>query len=309
MTSFDPSSIGAFDLSDPAVGAETLAQIASTRRDLWPAILDHPNCYPALRSWIAQQMPSVPAPPTQPPASKPTTEQWAARFLQTNGREAAMSEYQQALADGEIAQEPRRLDPTVQQMSEGARQMASGAKEFLTTRVAPAAQQALRSAQTSVSSSGGPGTASGNPPGLVPWINRAALGVPAAAFLAIISLFLPVASGYGLSAGWFSDFVPDDLHGEGAALLVFFLLTIGTVIAMLLTKRKWARITAGIIGLIAGIFGAFDGFVNMGVVGGSSMSVGVGLVFLAIFSTVVLLGSILILLGLRGTAVPTTPSA
>ena len=54
---------------DPNLDAHALAKLASERRDLWPAIQRHPNCYSDLRDWISQQS-------TQP-ERKPTEEEWA----------------------------------------------------------------------------------------------------------------------------------------------------------------------------------------------------------------------------------------
>lgn len=49
------------DLQDPSIDAATLQQLATTRPDLLPMILQHPNCYPELATWIREQQ-SVAAP-------------------------------------------------------------------------------------------------------------------------------------------------------------------------------------------------------------------------------------------------------
>lgn len=43
------------DLQDPSIDAATLQQLATTRLDLLPTILQHPNCYPELAAWIRRQ--------------------------------------------------------------------------------------------------------------------------------------------------------------------------------------------------------------------------------------------------------------
>lgn len=47
--------------ADPSVSAEQLAALAGSDPSAWPAILQNPNCYPALREWIQGQMTSVPS--------------------------------------------------------------------------------------------------------------------------------------------------------------------------------------------------------------------------------------------------------
>lgn len=60
------------DISDPALDAQTLRELAATRPDLWSAILSHPNTYPELAAYIRQQMHDQAAPqPTQQPQTPP----------------------------------------------------------------------------------------------------------------------------------------------------------------------------------------------------------------------------------------------
>lgn len=42
-------------LADPRIDSQTLSDIAATRRDLWDAVLRHPNCLPDVAQWIALQ--------------------------------------------------------------------------------------------------------------------------------------------------------------------------------------------------------------------------------------------------------------
>src|SRR5690625_4492940 len=51
----DLSNFTVEDLHDPTVEAHTLQELAATRPDLWPAILNHPNTYPDLAMYIHQK--------------------------------------------------------------------------------------------------------------------------------------------------------------------------------------------------------------------------------------------------------------
>lgn len=64
----DLSNFTVEDLHDPTVEAHTLQELAATRPDLWPAILNHPNTYPDLAMYIRQKMHEQ-APP--PPGGQP----------------------------------------------------------------------------------------------------------------------------------------------------------------------------------------------------------------------------------------------
>ena len=57
------------DLQNPGIDATTLHQLAAAHPELLPAILEHPNCYPELATWISQQQTRVSA-----TASSPTGE-------------------------------------------------------------------------------------------------------------------------------------------------------------------------------------------------------------------------------------------
>ncbi|MDL5199732.1 hypothetical protein [Streptomyces sp. ALI-76-A] len=67
--------------------------------------------------------------------------------------------------------------------------------------------------------------------------------LPAAAFLAIISLFLPVASAMGFSVNYFSD----EAGGEGGFLLFIMLAAIAASVVAVIRKANWSRITAGVV--------------------------------------------------------------
>lgn len=250
---------------------------------------------------------AVPSRPLVPPVV--TAKQWAAGFRQTHHREPTMSERQAAVDAGLIAPERRPRDPSMQQMADGAKQVAndardffntqvapvvenSGAKEFLGSRVAPAVQGAARSMRQSTSR-----------PGLAKLRGMATFILPAAAFLAIISLFMPVVSAVGSSVNYFSD--------EAGFLLFIMLVAIAASAVAVIRKANWSRITAGVVGIVAGLIGMIDGFGTMCFVSGTRYaSVVAGVVLLALLSVVVLAAAVLILLSPRQTpASPLMPPA
>lgn len=262
---------------------------------------------------------SAVTPPNRPPSRPPnppraTPDSWSATFQQTHGREPTMSEYQQALANGEIlsnetgnGEAAKERDPSVQQMSDGAKQLASGvkgfydakvapgAKEFFSDKVAPAAKNLASSARNMSGENNAAPTGA-----LQVWIQRAPLILPIAAFVGIIALFLPIATIFNYSVNFFSELA----GGEGVVLLILMLLVIAASIAALVTRAKWAQITAGVIGLIAGFFAAFDGFGNMISISNAGFSIGFGLVVLAIVGVALLIAAVLTLMGLRKRNVP-----
>ena len=218
MTVREPASYTLADMADASIDAATLAELAGAREDLWLAISAHPNCYPALAEWIAQQ--SVPAP--APKLAAMRSEAWATQFQRNNGREATMSEYQNALATGEIMQEARSAEYAVAQIAGGAKQLASEAKDFLTTRVAPAAADAARTVQRD----GG-------------WQMWAPFAIPLLAFMGFMSLFLPAASAsasiFGNRISQKVSFFGEDAEGVGVMLLVFLL----AVLAKIVGAPRW----------------------------------------------------------------------
>lgn len=295
-----PQDLSAFtvsDLNDASIDPATLAALAQARPDLWPAITTHPNCYAELRTWIAQR--TAPMPPKPQAPAPVTAAEWAAQFQQANHREPTMSEYQTAVTAGLIVQERGPRDPSAEQMAAGAKQFATGAKEFFNSRVAPAAVDATRAVQHAVQEQQRGATAT--PKG---WMSWAPFALPVAAFLALVSLFLPVISAFGMSVNFFHE----EAGGEGVILLIVMLLVIAASITAIIMRVKWARITAGVVGIVAGLIGVIDGFgtmANIGSAGGAS--VGAGVVLLAIFSVVMLAAAIITLLPQNQAATPTSP--
>lgn len=295
----EPASYTVADMADASIDAATLAQLAGAREDLWVAISLHPNCYPALAEWITQQ--SVPTP--APKVAAISAEMWAAQFQSHNGREASMSEYQNALAKGEIIQEAKSTDDAVAQIAVGAKQLASGAKEFLATRVAPAAAEAARSVQHTVTERAGEVQRSGG------WQMWAPFAIPVLAFMGFISLFLPAASAsaslFGSRISHKVSFFDEDAEGVGFMLLIFMLAVLALGVIAILKNVKWAKLAAAIAGIVVGLISLIIAISLMSSVGGASSSfggfsvnasVGAGTVFLFIASVLLVAASSLTVL-------------
>ena len=307
------SNSGSENLSDPNIDPQALARLAETRRELWPAIYQHPNCYPELQQWISQQLgqqhyqPQTPSGQQQPQAqSHLTPDQWAAEFQRNSGREPTMSEFRNAQLRGEVAQERAAADPSMQQMTQGARQLADGAKGFFTQRVAPTAVGAARNVQKSI------GEQAGQARGGAGWRAWIPAALPAFALLSILALFLPAAtasaSAYGFSVSDSQSYFDEDAEGIGWWLLIFLLIVLVFAVIAMVNRAKWARITAGVAGIVTGLFAAFSGFgiiaaandfsgSGMGV--SASASAGPGAVILAITSVGILVAAVLTLVMLR----------
>lgn len=99
-----------------------------------------------------------------------------------------------------------------------------------------------------------------------PWHRAVLYAVPVLALLALIATFLPVATvsaaGESQSANYWSDQV--DAKGEAVLLLLLFLAAIGLGVASILRQSRPLLIVAGAVTAIAGLFGAIDGFGNLG---------------------------------------------
>lgn len=322
MTDFQ--ALTSADASDPSIDPLTLKQIAEQRPDLWPAVLANPQCYPGLAEWIRAQMPAAPAPPVaaQPGAAQPSQADptgaasadppVAQQPAEPHATAADPSLSQQVPQQPEAAPQqptayptpqqpapPQRSgdpaqpagaerpqqDPSAQQMSDAAKQFASGAKDFFNARVAPAAKNAARQVQETAQQQ------KADPKNVAGWVALMPLVMAAAAFLSIISLFLPIATFFGMSLNFFDS----EAGGEGVLLLIAFLVVIAAAIAELVVRKTWSRITAGVLGILVGALGAFDGFGTMANLSGVT-SPGAGVVMLAIFSTILLLASVILLL-------------
>lgn len=132
------------------------------------------------------------------------------------------------------------------------------------------------------------------------WMVWVEMAIPAAAAAAIVPLSMPALSaeapGYSDSISLFSD----EFEGEGWYLLIGLLLTIAFAVTSIIGRKPWARIVAASVGILAGVFGALDGFTNAAAFADTPyVSVGSGLIYLGGFSTVLALACIASLLPKR----------
>lgn len=224
-----------------------------------------------------------------PKPARATAEEWAARFQAEHGREPSMTEYRAAVEAGEVRADQSR---SVQQMSDGMRQVAAGARGFFDERVAPAARDARARVERSTAAAREEG---GLLSQIAPWARVAAIAEAGVAFVSIFTLFLPAATSMGVSASM--------MDGEdGPLLLVLFLATVGAAVTLVLTGARWARWAAGIIGGLTGLVAVIDGFWTlMNVRGEPFISAGPGAVLLG------LMGALLLLLALVVLLVPAQP--
>lgn len=136
-------------------------------------------------------------------------------------------------------------------------------------------------------------SASGTSAGSTGWMTKAPFAMVGAALIAILSLFLPAASIFGTN---YTFFEAGSESGEGVILIVLMLLTIGGAVTAFLTRKPWARITAGVIGIISALIGAFDAFGTMSNLSALGVSSGFGLVLLGIASVALLAASVITVL-------------
>ncbi|MDY5128135.1 hypothetical protein ACRQF6_00910 [Actinotignum sp. GS-2025f] len=237
---YDPRTMTLENLGDPQITARDLADVAAQRPDLWDAIAVHPQCYPALVSWIRERQAEAQGQQAPAHAAQPlTAEQWQARFQLDNGREPTLREYQEAVAQGAVAG-PGVPDNSVGDMKEGLKQFATGAKEFVSNRVAPAVAQqagAVRQSFATASAAGG-----------INWRTIVPAVLIGAQVLAMLSVFLPFASSFGFSVSMMSGD-----SGVGATVLFcYFIAAVFSTLALVI-KKKWTMATAGGVGLLFGI--------------------------------------------------------
>ncbi|MDY6054766.1 hypothetical protein [Micrococcus sp.] len=123
--------------------------------------------------------------------------------------------------------------------------------------------------------------------------------------LSALSLFLPLAKAFGYSVGWFSSDAPE---GEGALLMVCFLLAAAAGLAAHFLRKTWVRIVAGLLALLVGIFAVMDGFGNIARIqeaGSGIVEPGASLFLIGLFGLLMLVAGVLLLLPQRRRGVRT----
>lgn len=77
--------------------------------------------------------------------------------------------------------------------------------------------------------------------------------------VAFVSLWLPVATFFGETIGWFEF----GFAGEGAFLLLATILSALFISVHLVKRNKGWKVTAGVVSIVSGIFLTYDGLVNL----------------------------------------------
>ncbi|MET9798345.1 hypothetical protein [Nocardiopsis alba] len=308
----DPAGYSAQELADPRIDSETLRRIAAVRPDLWPSILRHPNCDGGLAAHIRQNTPQT-GPPSQtgprppmggPPQSGPQVPMGGGP-LQTGPQGPPGTGPQGPVGGpqggpmppmggpgrppmGGAPQTGAQPSPAAQQAASNAKDLANGAKTYFADTVAPAAMSAART----VSQRSGEGSDA------VHWTIWVRFAVPVIALIGAISLFMPIASasygGYSVSVNYFSEEVA---AGEGAIMLIGFIAVIAFSVVSLMTGKKWAAITAGVLAILFGLIGTINGFgTGSSASGQAYASAGAGAILLGISGLLLLIAAIVTLL-------------
>ncbi|WP_284982393.1 hypothetical protein [Arthrobacter sp. efr-133-TYG-118] len=165
------------------------------------------------------------------------------------------------------------------QLVDGAGKVAVGAKDYLDAHVAPAVKNAARTARERIDAKT---REAGGPLALARRYGPQA--IPIAALVAIMGLYLPIASfhGYGLSYM--------DAGSDGKILLVLAILTIIAAVLNLTVKsgNTSLRLAAGIGAGCVGLGALLDGFGNLFAIGPSFGSFFLGLAGFALVAAGVL---------------------
>ncbi|GAA1119261.1 hypothetical protein [Nesterenkonia jeotgali] len=276
----DSGSYTSDDLNDPAIDAETLRQLAAERADLWPQILQHPNCYPGLAEYIRGQQ----APP-QPPAGQPQ---------------------QQGPGAGE-------------QITAGARQVADGAKDYWTNSAAPAVAGATRSAQRTVQANRGSWqfwVQLSQP--VIAFLGFITLFTPAIRVLDeynIEGYAEGLAEELGLSDELSAardelglhttqNFITHDMTAAGVILLLLFVAAIGLAVASLVTSTAILRLAAAATGALSGLIGIIVSIIYLVAAGDDHLTVGFGAVLMLILGILLIGASVIALLAQKKPAPP-----
>lgn len=121
------------------------------------------------------------------------------------------------------------------------------------------------------------------------------VGMILAGALGAVGVFLPIANFFGQTFNWLTPGLSDSMQAEGIFLLVASGLAILLGVFSLLVRRTWARVLAGIIGLLAGGLIAFDGLRNIPTMNELAGSAGTGLYVLAAAGVALVILSLIVL--------------
>ncbi|MDP9904728.1 hypothetical protein [Arthrobacter bambusae] len=154
------------------------------------------------------------------------------------------------------------------QLVDGASKVAAGAKDYLDARMSPAVRNAARTVRDRI---GAKTRESGGPLALAR--SYAPRVIPIAALVAIMALYLPIASFHGYGLNYM------DAGSDGKVLLILSILTIIAAALNLAVKpgNTGLRLAAGISAGCEGLGALPDGFGNLFVIGPSFGSFFLGL--------------------------------
>ncbi len=318
MTMREPSTYTAAELADPSIPATTLGQLASVRPDLLPAILAHPNCYPELTQWIHQQAPSTPAHNGGPHQDQQGYGQQSGQNQQGYDQQGYDQSGQNQQPYGQQPygdqsgqhQQPYAQQPYGDQSNQNQQPYGQQGYGQQPGQHQQAYAQQPYGDQSNQNQQGYGQQPSWNQPtgnvgqttGSSKRTKVALITVVSASVIAMISLFLPIMSmsGFGMSESM--NFFSDEMDGEGAILLVLLLVVVAFAILAILTRKKWARITTGVVGIIAGLLGMIDSLINIGDVAEAVkdsfgfVSMGPALILLGLGGTALLIASVVALI-------------
>ena len=254
------------DLANPNIDQASLAQLAQNRPDLWQGVLAHPNCYPDLAAWIRQRVPTDTGVMPTPVQTTYPAQTYPVQTEYPAQAYPAQAEY------------PAQAYPAQPQYAAQAYPAETGFPP-----------QAALSARSLLS----PGGLKRNWPPI-------AMGV--SALLAILALFMPIASiniiFTSVSIGWFSD----EVDTYGAAILVLILIVLAAAVLAVLKPKKWVWLGAGIAGALVGIGGMYNGFNIMSELNGElgrfgvTVSIGAGVVMLTVMSILIVASAAMMVL-------------
>lgn len=285
----DPANFTPESLSDPSIDAVTLRQLAMDRPDLWPHILQHPNCYAGLSDYIRQQMPQPPTPSHQP-GEQPT------------------------------AAQPEQEGPGAgEQIAAGARKAADGAKEYWSTTAGPAVSSASKNAQAAVKA---------NQNNWQFWVRLGQPVIAFFAFITLFTPAVRVRDEFnieghleGLAEQWglsnelsaardelglhtTQNFLTQDMTFAGVILLLLLLATIAAAVTSLATNNAMFKLVAGAAGALTGLFGVILSIIYLVVAGDDHLSAGIGAVLMLILSILLIGASVITALPQNRSAVP-----
>ena len=220
-------------------------------------------------------------------------------------------------AEGPSAPTGNDMEVASQQMGEGLKQFAAGAKNFLQNTARPAAVAAMSSARQKTEEAIKASQMAG-PSGTTRGRAIAFLALPVAAFVTLLGLFLPAATAamFGVSQSiTVFQALEDNEAGSGGTLVMVLLLWLAVTIGGALIHKPWIRIVNGVGAIVAGLAFGWSGFTILGSLSdltsnarGMSATPGSGLLLIILAAAVALAAGVVLLVPARTADHNTTPA-